>query len=47
MFIVIIVVKYASIIYVTIVVINGGEIRATCFNSVLDQFYDLIEVGNV
>ncbi|KAF6157108.1 hypothetical protein GIB67_041569 [Kingdonia uniflora] len=26
---------------------DGGEIRATCFNAVLDRFYDSIEVGKV
>ncbi|CAN8267428.1 unnamed protein product [Cochlearia groenlandica] len=26
---------------------DGGEIRVTCFNEVVDQFFDLIEVGNV
>lgn len=26
---------------------EGGEIRATCFNKVADQFYDKIEVGKV
>ncbi|CAN6469440.1 unnamed protein product [Victoria cruziana] len=27
--------------------VDGGEIRATCFNSIVDRFYDLIEVGRV
>ncbi|KAL6226757.1 hypothetical protein ACLB2K_000718 [Fragaria x ananassa] len=26
---------------------EGGEIRVTCFNAVLDRFYDIIEVGRV
>ncbi|KAG0479184.1 hypothetical protein HPP92_013903 [Vanilla planifolia] len=26
---------------------DGGEIRATCFNMVADQFYNLIEIGKV
>ncbi|WVZ12151.1 hypothetical protein V8G54_016681 [Vigna mungo] len=26
---------------------DGGQIRATCFNSVADQFYNLIEAGKV
>ncbi|KAI0527676.1 hypothetical protein KFK09_003281 [Dendrobium nobile] len=26
---------------------DGGEIRATCFNMVADQFYDQIEVGRI
>ncbi|KAJ8766675.1 hypothetical protein K2173_004499 [Erythroxylum novogranatense] len=26
---------------------DGGEIRATCFNAVVDRFYDAIEVGRV
>ncbi|PSS15480.1 Replication protein A DNA-binding subunit A like [Actinidia chinensis var. chinensis] len=26
---------------------DGGEIRATCFNAVVDRFYDAIEVGKV
>ncbi|GMY15589.1 replication protein A 70 kDa DNA-binding subunit A [Fagus crenata] len=26
---------------------NGGEIRVTCFNAVVDRFYDAIEVGKV
>ncbi|XP_057448754.1 replication protein A 70 kDa DNA-binding subunit C isoform X2 [Lotus japonicus] len=26
---------------------DGGEIRATCFNAVADQFYNAIEAGNV
>ncbi|KAJ7560063.1 hypothetical protein O6H91_04G112300 [Diphasiastrum complanatum] len=26
---------------------DGGEIRATCFNNVADQFYDRIEVGKL
>ncbi|KAF2287153.1 hypothetical protein GH714_038458 [Hevea brasiliensis] len=26
---------------------NGGEIRLTCFNAVVDRFYDVIEVGRV
>ncbi|CAL1357453.1 unnamed protein product [Linum trigynum] len=26
---------------------DGGEIRATCFNAVVDRFYDVIEVGRV
>lgn len=26
---------------------HGGEIRATCFNAVADQFYNLIEVGKI
>ncbi|KAL1225986.1 Replication protein A 70 kDa DNA-binding subunit C [Cardamine amara subsp. amara] len=26
---------------------DGGEIRVTCFNDVVDQFFDLIVVGNV
>nr|GEW81635.1 replication protein A 70 kDa DNA-binding subunit A-like [Tanacetum cinerariifolium] len=26
---------------------HGGEIRVTCFNAVVDNFYDLIEVGKV
>ncbi|CAB4288179.1 unnamed protein product [Prunus armeniaca] len=26
---------------------EGGEIRVTCFNAVLDRFYDTIEVGRV
>ncbi|XP_059634770.1 replication protein A 70 kDa DNA-binding subunit A [Cornus florida] len=26
---------------------DGGEIRATCFNAVVDRFYDIIEVGKV
>ncbi|KAK4755953.1 hypothetical protein SAY87_009710 [Trapa incisa] len=26
---------------------DGGEIRATCFNAVVDRFYDVIEVGKV
>ncbi|XP_031498766.1 replication protein A 70 kDa DNA-binding subunit A [Nymphaea colorata] len=26
---------------------DGGEIRATCFNSIVDRFYELIEVGRV
>ncbi|RDX67786.1 Replication protein A 70 kDa DNA-binding subunit C, partial [Mucuna pruriens] len=26
---------------------DGGEIRATCFNTVADQFYNLIEAGKV
>ncbi|KAK7363285.1 hypothetical protein VNO77_05421 [Canavalia gladiata] len=26
---------------------DGGEIRVTCFNTVVDQFYDAIEVGRV
>ncbi|KAH7432356.1 hypothetical protein KP509_07G018700 [Ceratopteris richardii] len=26
---------------------EGGEIRVTCFNNVVDQFYDRIEVGKV
>ncbi|WCJ42761.1 Replication protein A 70 kDa DNA-binding subunit A [Euphorbia peplus] len=26
---------------------DGGEIRVTCFNAVVDQFYDAIEVGRV
>lgn len=26
---------------------DGGEIQATCFNTVADQFYNLIEVGKV
>ncbi|PRQ46937.1 putative nucleic acid-binding protein [Rosa chinensis] len=26
---------------------EGGEIRVTCFNAVLDRFYDIIEVGKV
>lgn len=26
---------------------DGGEIRATCFNAVVDRFYDTIEVGKV
>ncbi|KAL5550823.1 hypothetical protein UlMin_000999 [Ulmus minor] len=26
---------------------EGGEIRATCFNAVADQFYNLIEVGKI
>ncbi|CAN0839377.1 Replication protein A 70 kDa DNA-binding subunit A [Linum grandiflorum] len=26
---------------------DGGEIRVTCFNSVVDRFYDVIEVGRV
>ncbi|XP_010677435.2 replication protein A 70 kDa DNA-binding subunit A [Beta vulgaris subsp. vulgaris] len=26
---------------------DGGEIRVTCFNAVVDQFYSLIEVGKV
>jgi replication factor A1 len=26
---------------------DGGEIRATCFNNVVDQFYDRVEVGKV
>lgn len=26
---------------------DGGEIRVTCFNAVLDRFYDIIEVGRV
>ena len=26
---------------------DGGEIRATCFNVVADQFYNVIEAGNV
>ncbi|MQL96812.1 hypothetical protein Taro_029488 [Colocasia esculenta] len=26
---------------------DGGEIRVTCFNAVVDRFYDLVVVGNV
>ncbi|KAK9101489.1 hypothetical protein Scep_024919 [Stephania cephalantha] len=26
---------------------DGGEIRATCFNAVVDRFYDSVEVGKV
>lgn len=26
---------------------DGGEIRATCFNNVVEQFYDRVEVGKV
>ncbi|WRX33363.1 K Homology domain [Theobroma cacao] len=26
---------------------DGGEIRVTCFNAVVDRFYDVIEVGRV
>ncbi|KAJ0960043.1 hypothetical protein J5N97_000158 [Dioscorea zingiberensis] len=26
---------------------DGGEIRATCFNAVVDRFYDVVEVGKV
>ncbi|KAF5748440.1 replication protein A 70 kDa DNA-binding subunit A [Tripterygium wilfordii] len=26
---------------------DGGEIRVTCFNTVVDRFYDVIEVGRV
>lgn len=26
---------------------EGGEIRVTCFNAVVDKFYDLVEVGKV
>ncbi|MED6147417.1 hypothetical protein PIB30_043809 [Stylosanthes scabra] len=26
---------------------DGGEIKATCFNAVADQFYNIIEAGNV
>ncbi|PWA70210.1 Nucleic acid-binding, OB-fold [Artemisia annua] len=26
---------------------DGGEIRVTCFNAVVDQFYEVIEVGKV
>ncbi|KAM7274834.1 hypothetical protein ACFE04_016700 [Oxalis oulophora] len=26
---------------------DGGEIRVTCFNAVVDRFYDMIEVGRV
>lgn len=26
---------------------DGGEIRVTCFNAVVDRFYDIIEVGRV
>ncbi|XP_052200030.1 replication protein A 70 kDa DNA-binding subunit A [Diospyros lotus] len=26
---------------------DGGEIRATCFNAVVDRFYDVIEIGRV
>lgn len=26
---------------------DGGEIRVTCFNNVVDRFYDVIEVGKV
>ncbi|KAH7656688.1 Replication factor A protein 1 [Dioscorea alata] len=26
---------------------DGGEIRATCFNSVVDRFYDVVEAGKV
>ncbi|CAN8268437.1 unnamed protein product [Cochlearia groenlandica] len=26
---------------------DGGEIRVTCFNAVVDRFYDVIEVGKV
>lgn len=26
---------------------DGGEIRVTCFNSVVDRFYDVVEVGKV
>ncbi|CAM8887162.1 unnamed protein product [Rhodiola kirilowii] len=26
---------------------EGGEIRVTCFNAVVDRFYDIIEVGKV
>ncbi|XP_065849109.1 replication protein A 70 kDa DNA-binding subunit A isoform X2 [Euphorbia lathyris] len=26
---------------------DGGEIRVTCFNAVVDQFYEVIEVGRV
>lgn len=26
---------------------DGGEIRATCFNAVVDRFYDVIQVGKV
>ncbi|KAH7572080.1 hypothetical protein JRO89_XS04G0198400 [Xanthoceras sorbifolium] len=26
---------------------DGGEIRVTCFNAVVDRFYDIIEVGKV
>ncbi|KAI7987507.1 Replication protein A 70 kDa DNA-binding subunit A [Camellia lanceoleosa] len=26
---------------------DGGEIRATCFNAVVDRFHDIIEVGKV
>lgn len=26
---------------------DGGEIRATCFNAVVDRFYDVIEAGKV
>ncbi|KAL1315842.1 replication protein A 70 kDa DNA-binding subunit A-like [Arachis hypogaea] len=26
---------------------DGGEIRATCFNTVADQFYNVIEAGNI
>ncbi|XAR53471.1 hypothetical protein NMG60_11022037 [Bertholletia excelsa] len=26
---------------------DGGEIRATCFNAVVDRFYDIIDVGKV
>lgn len=26
---------------------DGGEIRATCFNAVVDRFYDAIEVGKI
>lgn len=26
---------------------DGGEIRVTCFNSVVDRFYDVIEIGKV
>jgi replication factor A1 len=27
--------------------VDNGEIRATCFNNVVDQFYDKIDVGMV
>ncbi|KAL6974591.1 Rpa1ap [Sarracenia purpurea var. burkii] len=26
---------------------DGGEIRGTCFNAVVDRFYEIIEVGKV
>lgn len=27
--------------------LDGGEIRVTCFNAVVDRFYDIVEVGKV